>query len=74
MIRARFILGIFLSLFLSEVILLGLIIRRAIALTMHKLFEHDFWQNWLKLTIKRMRNTYNVEHGYAIHLNLETNF
>ena len=50
MIRARFILEIFLSflflsLFLSEVNLLGLIIRRAIALTMYKLFEHDFWQN-----------------------------
>ena len=42
----------------------------------HKLFEHDFWQNWLKFYDRMalpipMRIIYNVKHRYTIHLKLE---
>ena len=56
----------------------GLIYKeRSVLLTVHKLFEHFFFQNWLKFYYKmdlsiRMRIIYNVNHRYAIHLKLET--
>ena len=44
-----------------------------VLLTVHKLFEHYSWQNWLKFYDKMnlsigMRVIYDVKHRYAIRL------
>ena len=39
-----------------------------------QVFWKWFWLNWLKLTIKRMRTIYKVNHRYAIHLRFGDKF
>ena len=53
--------------------------KRWVLLTVHILFEHYFWQNWLKFYDKmdlsiRMTVIYNVKNRYAIRLKLEDKF